>query len=74
MDLENLVKTIVHYLLIGGFDLGCWDEFLIVSALVCVIYTKHDLWLHKRKVISCHNSPSYYTTWILNSEKILKLS
>ena len=39
MDLDNLVETIVHYLLIGGMTcLGCWDEFLEMSALV---YVKH---------------------------------
>ena len=35
MNLDNLVETVVHYLLIGGMTyLDRWDEFLIVSALV----------------------------------------
>ena len=38
MDLDNPIKTIVHYLLIGGMDgLNYWDEFLMMSALVCMI-------------------------------------
>ena len=38
MDLGNLVKIAVHYLLIGEMTcLDCLDKFLIVSALVCMI-------------------------------------
>ena len=38
MSLGNIVETIVHYLLIGGMDyLGCQDEVLMVSALVCMV-------------------------------------
>ena len=39
MDLGNPVEIVVHYLLIGGMTcLGCWDAFLIVSALVYVMH------------------------------------
>ena len=45
MNLGNLVKIIVHHLLIGGMVYhGRWDEFLMVSALVYVIHTRQDLW------------------------------
>ena len=39
MDLDNLVETIVHHILIGRMTcLGHWDEFPIVSALVYVMH------------------------------------
>ena len=45
MDLGNLVETVVHHLLIGGMTyLGRWDEFPMVSILVYVMHTGHDLW------------------------------
>ena len=41
MDLGNLVETIVQYLIIGGMIyLGCWDGFLMVSALMYVMHTR----------------------------------
>ena len=44
MDLDNSVETIVHYLLIEGMTcLGRQDGFLMVSALVYVMHTRHDL-------------------------------
>ena len=35
MGLGNPLKVLVHHLLIGVVGLGYWDEFLMVSALVC---------------------------------------
>ena len=44
MDLDNLVEIVMHHLLIGGIIyLDCQDEFVMVSALVYVMYTRHDL-------------------------------
>ena len=37
MGLGNLLKAVVHQLLIGGMTgLGYWDGFPMVSALVCM--------------------------------------
>ena len=74
MDLGNPVEVLVHYLLIEGMTcLSCHDRFPIVSALVYVMHTKQDLRWIRCKAINCHDSPSYYTTWTLNLEKILSL-
>ena len=46
MDLDNLVKTIVHYHLLGRMDcFDCQNGFLMVSALACMIthWTKPTL-------------------------------
>ena len=44
MNLSNPIETIVHRLLIGGMTyLGRQDEFLMVSAVVYVMYTGQDL-------------------------------
>ena len=44
MDLGNPIETIVHHLLIGGMTyLGRRDEFPMVSILVYVMQTEHDL-------------------------------
>ena len=38
MGLGNPSEVVVHYLLIGKvFGLNYWDEFPIVSALVCMV-------------------------------------
>ena len=38
MGLGNLLEVVVYHLLIGGMaGLGYWDEFLMVSALVCMV-------------------------------------
>ena len=38
MGLGNPLEVVVHHLLIRGMtDLGYWDEFLMVSALVCIV-------------------------------------
>ena len=38
MGLGNPLGTVVHHLLIGGMvGLSYWDEFLMVSALVCMV-------------------------------------
>ena len=38
MDLDNLVKTVMYNLLIGRMTcLGHWDEFPMVSILVCMV-------------------------------------
>ena len=43
MDIGNLVKTIVHYLLIGGMTcFGHQDGFPMVSILVYVMHTKTE--------------------------------
>ena len=44
MDLDNPVKTIVHYLLIERMTcFGRWDEFHMMSVLVYVMHTGQDL-------------------------------
>ena len=44
MDLGNPVETVVHYLLIKMMTyLGRQDKFLMMSAIVYVRYTRHDL-------------------------------
>ena len=44
MDLNNPVKTIVHHLLISGMTcLDRRDGFSMVSALMYVMHTGHDL-------------------------------
>ena len=44
MNLGNLVETVVHYLLIGRMTcLGHQDEFLMMSALLYVMYTRQNL-------------------------------
>ena len=38
MGLGNPLEVVVHHLLIRGMTgLGYWDEFLMVSALVCIV-------------------------------------
>ena len=38
MSLRNTLEIAVHYLLIRGMvGLGYWDEFPMVSALVCMV-------------------------------------
>ena len=38
MGLGNPLEVVVHHLLIGGMTgLGYWDEFPMVSALVCMV-------------------------------------
>ena len=45
MNLGNLVDTVVHHLLIEGMTyLGRQDGFPMVSVLVYVMHTGHDLW------------------------------
>ena len=40
MDLDNPVKIVLHYLLIGGMTyLSCWNEFPMMSALVYEMHT-----------------------------------
>ena len=53
--------------------LSHWDEFPMVSALVYVLHIGRDLSKSWRKIINCHDSVSYYTTWTLNLERILSL-
>ena len=44
MDLGNPIEIVVHHLLIGGIAyLGNRDGFPMVSALVYVMHTGHDL-------------------------------
>ena len=43
MDIGNPVKTIMHYLLIGGMTcLGYQDGFSLVSILVYVMHSKTE--------------------------------
>ena len=38
MGLGNPLETVVHHLLFGGIDgFAYWDEFPMVSALVCMV-------------------------------------
>ena len=60
MDLGNLVKTIVHYLLIRGMTyLDCYDKFPMVSSLMCMVthWTK-PMVNHDVRLSGCHDSPS----------------
>ena len=56
MDLSNLVKTVVHYLLIGGmFGFGYRDEVPIVSALVCMVtHCIGPMVIHDRRLLGIH--------------------
>ena len=48
MGLGNPLKVIVHYLLIGRMiGHNCWDEFPMVSALVCLV-------IHWTRPMVCH--------------------
>ena len=62
MDLGNLVKTIVHHLLIGGMTcLGHLDKVLMVSAPVCMVTHWTGLTMnHDIRLSYNHDSPSYY--------------
>ena len=74
MDLDNPFETIVNYFLIGGMTyLGRWDGFPMVSALVYVMHTGQTYSESWYKANNFHDSPSYYTTWILNLDRILSM-
>ena len=56
MGLGNPLEVVVHHLLIGGMvGIGYWDEFPMVSTLVCMVthwtgpMVSHDL----RLLIRC---------------------
>ena len=61
MDLDNLVETVVHYLLIGGMAcLGRRDEFPMVNILVYMV----THWIRPRvnhdvRLSGFNDSPSY---------------
>ena len=62
MDLGNLVKVVVRYLLIGRMTyLDCRDRLSMGSTLVCMIthwigpIVNHDV-----RLLYCHDSPNYY--------------
>ena len=45
MDLGNPIETIVHHLLIEVINfLDHWDRFPMVSVIMHVMHTGHDLW------------------------------
>ena len=70
IDLGNLVETIVHYLIIGVFCLGYWDEVPMVSTLVCMIthwiyigpIMNHDL---SYPVVMIHQTTILHRLWTL---------
>ena len=62
MGLGNPLEPIVHHLLIGGMTgLGYWDEFLMVSALVCMVahYTR-PIVSYDLRLLSNHNSTKLF--------------
>ena len=62
MDLGNLVKIIVHYLLIKGMTyFDCQDEVPMMCALVCMVTNCIRLIVNDGvKLSGCHDLPSYY--------------
>ena len=64
MDLGHPIETIVQYLLIRGMIyLDRQDKFPMLSTLACMI----TQWIrptmnHHIRLLSCHDSPSYYVT------------
>ena len=45
MDLGKPIETAVHHLPIGGMTcLDCQDGFPMVSVLMYMMHTGHDLW------------------------------
>ena len=62
MDLDNLVETIVHYLIIGEMTcLGHREGVLMVSVLVCMVAHWTRLAVnHDVRLSNFHDSLSYY--------------
>ena len=62
MDLG--IKTIVYDLLIGRMTyLDHWDEFPMMSALMCMVtHWIRPIVNHDVKLSSCHDSLNYYIT------------
>ena len=51
-----------------------WDEFPIVSAVVCMVTHWTRLMVnHDVRLSGCHDSLSYYVVWTVNLEMILSL-
>ena len=75
MNFCNLVKTVVHYLIIEGMTcLSCRDKFPLVSALMCmIIHWTRSIVNHNVSLSDCHDSSSYYIAWTLNLKRILSL-
>ena len=76
MSLSNPLESVVHHLLIGGMTgLGYWDEFPMVSALVCMVahwigpMVIYDL----RRYQVVITPPSCFIVLSLNLERILSL-
>ena len=67
MGLGNPLEVVVHHLLIGGIaGLGYWDEFPMMSALVCVVTYWTILTMnHDTRISNCYDSRSYYVAWTL---------
>ena len=54
--------------------LNCLDEFLMVRALVCTVYTLDKTYSESwHKTIDYHDSPNHCTTWTLSIKRILSL-
>ena len=57
MGLGNPLEVVVYHLLIGGIaGLGYWDEFPMMSALVCVVaHWKRPMVSHDLRLSSSHD-------------------
>ena len=73
MDLDNLFKGVIHYLLFGGMTyLGYQDEFPIVSAFMCMsLHWTRPTKIHDINYYVVTTSLSYGVAWVFNLEKIL---
>ena len=74
MGLGNPLEVVVHHLLIGGMTgLGYWDEFPMVSALVCMVthWTGPTVSYDLRLLVM--TLPSCFIMLSLNLERILSL-
>ena len=73
MNLSNPLKVVVHHLLIGRMtNLSYWDEFPMVSALVCMVaHWTGPMMSYDLRLSSSHDSPSYFIVLSLNLERIL---
>ena len=63
MDLDNLIETVVHYLLIEKMTcLGRrWGGVPMVSVIVCIAIHWTRLAInHDVRLLDSHDSPSYY--------------
>ena len=76
MGLGNPLEVVVHHLLIGGMtSLNYYDEFLMESALVCmVIHWTGPMVSHNLRLSSSHDFTKFLHCVVsLNLEIILSL-